>query len=79
MPDARPLRGIIPPMVTPFAEDESLDEAALQREVRWLIEEAGVHVWQWVAAPAKGIRSPRRNCDTALALRWMLLLAASRS
>ncbi|MDD9956776.1 MAG: dihydrodipicolinate synthase family protein [Anaerolineaceae bacterium] len=43
MPDARPLRGIIPPMVTPFAEDESLDEAALQREVRWLIEEAGVH------------------------------------
>ncbi len=43
MPDARPLRGIIPPMVTPFAEDESLDVAALQREVRWLIEEAGVH------------------------------------
>ena len=43
MPDRRPLQGIIPPMVTPFAEDESLDEAALQREVRWLIEEAGVH------------------------------------
>ncbi|MCY4024671.1 MAG: dihydrodipicolinate synthase family protein [Anaerolineaceae bacterium] len=43
MPDPRPLQGIIPPMVTPFAEDESLDEAALQREVRWLIEEAGVH------------------------------------
>ncbi len=43
MPDARPLRGIIPPMVTPFAEDESLDLAALQQEVRWLIEEAGVH------------------------------------
>ena len=43
MPDPRPLRGIIPPMATPFAEDESLDLAALQREVRWLIEEAGVH------------------------------------
>lgn len=43
MPDPRPLQGIIPPMVTPFAADESLDLAALQREVRWLIEEAGVH------------------------------------
>ena len=43
MPDTRPLRGIIPPMATPFAADESLDLAALQREVRWLIEEAGVH------------------------------------
>ena len=43
MPDPRPLQGIIPPMATPFAADESLDLAALQREVRWLIEEAGVH------------------------------------
>ncbi len=43
MPDSRPLRGIIPPMVTPFAADESPDLASLQREVRWLIEEAGVH------------------------------------
>ena len=30
-------------MATPFREDEWLDEAALQREVRWLIEQAGVH------------------------------------
>ncbi len=37
------LRGIIPPMVTPFAADETLDEATLQREVRWLIEEARIH------------------------------------
>ncbi len=43
MPETGQLRGIIPPMVTPFAADESLDEATLQREVRWLIEEAGVH------------------------------------
>ena len=43
MSDSARLRGIIPPMVTPFAADETLDEAALQREVRWLIEEARVH------------------------------------
>ena len=43
MSEAARLRGIIPPMVTPFTADESLDEAALQREVRWLIEEAGAH------------------------------------
>ena len=35
------LRGIIPPMVTPFAADETLDEAALRADVRYMIE-AGV-------------------------------------
>lgn len=43
MSEAETLRGIIPPMATPFRDDESLDEAALQREVRRLIEQAGVH------------------------------------
>ena len=35
--------GIAPPMATPFAADESIDEAALRAEVRYLIESAGVH------------------------------------
>lgn len=43
MSDASQLKGIIPPMVTPFTNEETVDERALQREVRWLIEEAGVH------------------------------------
>ena len=35
--------GIVPPMVTPFDENEALDEAALQADVEYLISEAGVH------------------------------------
>lgn len=38
-----PLRGIMPPMVTPFDANEDLDEASLRADVRYLIEEAGVH------------------------------------
>jgi 4-hydroxy-tetrahydrodipicolinate synthase len=36
------LQGIIPPLATPFAEDESLDEAGLRREVEAVLA-AGVH------------------------------------
>ena len=36
------LKGIIPPLVTPFAPDEELDEAALRDEVRYLLSQ-GVH------------------------------------
>lgn len=37
------LRGIIPPLVTPFDVNEEINEAALQAEVRYMIVEAGVH------------------------------------
>lgn len=37
------IRGIVPPMVTPFDSREEVDEAALRAEVRYLIKEAGVH------------------------------------
>ncbi len=37
------LRGVIPPVVTPFDQSEEVDEAALRAEVNYLIEEAGVH------------------------------------
>lgn len=36
------LKGIMPPMVTPFAADESVDEEALARETRYLLS-LGVH------------------------------------
>ena len=37
------ITGIVPPMVTPFKEDESVDEASLRAEVEYLISSAGVH------------------------------------
>ena len=37
------IAGIVPPMTTPFRADDSIDEAALRAETRYLIEEAGVH------------------------------------
>jgi len=35
--------GIIPPMVTPFCSDGSVDESALRSDARYLVETAGVH------------------------------------
>ncbi len=37
------LQGIIPPMVTPFRADDTLDEEAFRNDVSYLIETAGVH------------------------------------
>ena len=37
------IAGIIPPLVTPFTKDETVDEAALRADVRYMIEQAGVH------------------------------------
>lgn len=37
------IHGIAPPMVTPFTDDESIDEALLRAEVEYLISSAGVH------------------------------------
>jgi 4-hydroxy-tetrahydrodipicolinate synthase len=35
--------GIVPPMTTPFDTQEQINEAWLQAEVRYLVEQAGVH------------------------------------
>ena len=35
--------GIVPPIVTPFTVDEKVDETALQTDVNYLIETAGIH------------------------------------
>lgn len=37
------IRGIIPPLVTPFREDGTIDEQAHRAEVRYMVEQAGVH------------------------------------
>ncbi len=37
------IRGIIPPLVTPFREDGSIDEQAHRAEVRFMVEQAGIH------------------------------------
>ena len=37
------IQGIVPPMVTPFRPDGSIDEAALRADTRYLIETAGAH------------------------------------
>lgn len=38
-----PIAGIVPPMTTPFRPDDSIDEAALRAETRYLVETARVH------------------------------------
>ena len=35
--------GIVPPVVTPFREDDSLDEGAFRHEIQYMIETAKVH------------------------------------
>lgn len=39
---AHELKGIIPPLVTPFRDDETIDEAALRENVRFMLKK-GVH------------------------------------
>jgi 4-hydroxy-tetrahydrodipicolinate synthase len=36
------IHGIVPPMITPFRPDETIDEDALRSETRYLIETARV-------------------------------------
>ena len=35
--------GIVPPVVTPFREDDSIDEGAFRAEIQYMIETAKVH------------------------------------
>lgn len=37
------LRGIMPPMVTPFSPDEEIDETALRADIRYMLDAAKVH------------------------------------
>src|SRR5262249_60205612 len=37
------IHGIVPPMITPFRTDDTIDEEAIRAETRYLIESARVH------------------------------------
>ena len=37
------IAGVVPPLVTPFTEDEELDLEALRAEIRYMVDVAGVH------------------------------------
>ena len=39
------LKGIIPPIITPMNEDESINESELRRQVNRLIEAGVVSIW----------------------------------
>lgn len=41
--NSQSIRGIIPPLVTPFRPDGTIDEAAHRAEVRYMVEQARVH------------------------------------
>jgi len=36
------LKGIVPPLVTPFAEGEEIDVRALRADVEYMVEEAAI-------------------------------------
>jgi 4-hydroxy-tetrahydrodipicolinate synthase len=38
-----PIRGVVPPMTTPFRADDTIDERSLRADTRYLIETARVH------------------------------------
>jgi 4-hydroxy-tetrahydrodipicolinate synthase len=40
--DPTEIRGVIPPLVTPFREDETIDEAAMRQQLRYMLGK-GVH------------------------------------
>lgn len=42
-PGACTLAGIVPPLTTPFTPTEDIDEGAFRAEVRYVVEQAGVH------------------------------------
>jgi 4-hydroxy-tetrahydrodipicolinate synthase len=43
MGNSQEIFGIVPPMTTSFRPDDSLDEAALRAEARFMVETARVH------------------------------------
>ncbi len=55
------ITGIIPPAVTPFAPDGSIDEAAFRAQIRWLIK-AGVHGVAVGGSTGEGHALSAREC-----------------
>jgi len=58
----RKLRGIIPPMVTPFTAEEEVDEAALRREVQFFLG-CGVHGLAPTGSTGEGATLTPEECE----------------
>jgi len=71
------LHGIIPPMVTPFAEDGELDEQLHRADVRYLIEQAGVDGLAVCTSTGEGYTLSAEECRTVT--RWTVEEAAGRA
>lgn len=61
------IRGIIPPIVTPFREDGSLDEELHRREVRYMVETAGVHGLAVCGSTGEGHTLSTEECRSLVA------------
>jgi 4-hydroxy-tetrahydrodipicolinate synthase len=58
------LQGIIPPLVTPFTEDGELDEGLHRADVRFLIDQAGVHGLAACTSTGEGYTLSADECRT---------------
>jgi 4-hydroxy-tetrahydrodipicolinate synthase len=57
--------GIVPPMTTPFRPDDTIDEAALRAEARFMVETARVHGLAVTGSTGEGSCSPICCCGWA--------------
>ena len=60
------LHGCIPILITPFADDESLDLASLEREIEWVLEEGASGV-ACVAIASEGYKLTETERDAVIA------------
>jgi 2-keto-3-deoxy-L-arabinonate dehydratase len=66
MRHSEPLHGCIPILVTPFADDGSLDLASLEREIEWVLEEGASGV-ACVAIASEGYKLTESERDAVIA------------
>src|SRR5829696_2161845 len=66
MGTSEPLHGCIPILVTPFADDGSLDFESLEREIEWVLEEGASGV-ACVAIASEGYKLTEPERDAVIA------------
>ena len=71
-----PIQGIIPPLVTPFKEDGSLDENLFRADVRFLLDKAGVHGLAACTSTGEGYTLSADECRRVV--RWTIEEAGGR-
>ena len=70
------LKGIIPPIVTPFRNDGSIDEELHRREVRYMVETARVHGLAVCGSTGEGHTLSTEECRNLVA--WTMEEVAGR-